>query len=159
MEHRNAEAPTRREFVKVGFAAALALPALPALLAGVLSGCGSSEQAPKPAAPEPAAEPAAPAAPPKPAPAAKPPAPAAAPAPPASPAGGGDALVTEIPAMATLVTALKYVHQSEKPDQSCSSCQFFTPVSGGRGKCQLFQQGLVESTGWCSSWAKKVTTG
>jgi hypothetical protein len=149
MEHRDEGTPTRREFMRVGLAAALALPAAPALLGGALSGCGSSEQAPKPAAP--AAEPPTPAAQPKPA--------APAPAAPAAPAGGGDDLVTEIPAMAPLVETLKYVHLSEKPDQSCSNCQFFTPKSDTRGRCQLFQQGLVESTGWCQSWAKKATTG
>jgi hypothetical protein len=67
-------------------------------------------------------------------------------------------LVTEVEAMKPTVAALQYVHKSTKPDQSCSNCQFFTAASEeGRGKCQLFPQGQVESTGWCMSWTKKVT--
>jgi hypothetical protein len=66
-------------------------------------------------------------------------------------------LVTEIPAVAATVQALQYTNQSEKPDQSCANCQFYTPASGGRGKCQLFVQGLVAEKGWCMSWTKKVT--
>jgi len=144
---------SRREFVRVGVAAALALPAAPVLLSGLLSGCGSGEPAPERTAPKPAA-PAAPkplAAPTQPA------APAAAP-PPAS-AGGGGELVTEISAMAPLVTSLQYVSKSQKPDQNCTNCQFYTAGQGGRGSCQLFTLGLVEQAGWCSSWTKKVATG
>src|SRR5262245_32848738 len=66
-------------------------------------------------------------------------------------------LVTEIPAVAATVQALQYRVKSEKPDQSCSNCQFFTATSGGRGKCQLFVQGVVDEKGWCMSWTKKVT--
>jgi hypothetical protein len=66
-------------------------------------------------------------------------------------------LVTETPASAATVTALQYKNKSDKPDQSCSNCQFFTATAGGRGKCQLFTQGgLVSETGWCMSWTKKL---
>ena len=66
-------------------------------------------------------------------------------------------LVTETPAVAATVQALQYRIKSDKPDQSCSNCQFFTPTSNGRGKCQLFVQGLVDEHGWCMSWTKKVS--
>jgi hypothetical protein len=66
-------------------------------------------------------------------------------------------LVTEIPAVAPTVQALQYKLVSDKPDQTCSNCQFYTPTSGGRGKCQLFVQGLVNEKGWCMSWTKKVS--
>ena len=76
-----------------------------------------------------------------------------------SPAAGAEeeTLVTATPAVAATVQALQYRIKSDKPDQSCSNCQFFTPTSGGRGKCQLFVQGLVDEKGWCMSWTKKVT--
>ncbi|MDJ0851277.1 MAG: high-potential iron-sulfur protein [Myxococcota bacterium] len=138
---------SRREFLK---ASALVLPAAPALLAGALSGCGSSEQASPPAAkPDP-----------KPMPAPEPPPPAAPPPPsPAPPASAGDAAgkhVTDIPANATLVSSLQYVGQSVKPEERCANCQLYSAGEGELGKCQLFQQGLVKSTGWCASWVKKV---
>ena len=66
-------------------------------------------------------------------------------------------LVTETPAVAATVQALQYKLVSDKPDQSCSNCQFYTAGSGGRGKCVLFAQGLVSEKGWCMSWTKKVT--
>jgi hypothetical protein len=67
-----------------------------------------------------------------------------------------DKLVTETPAMAPTVQALQYKAVSDKPDQHCANCQFFTPKSGERGNCQLFAQGLVEAKGWCTSWTKKA---
>ena len=66
-------------------------------------------------------------------------------------------LVTETPAVAATVQALQYKNQSDKPDQHCSICQFYTPVGGGHGKCQLFVQGLVSEGGWCMSYTKKVS--
>jgi len=65
-------------------------------------------------------------------------------------------LVTETPAVAATVQALQYRNESDKPDQHCSNCQFFTATSGGHGKCQLFVQGVVNEKGWCMSWTKKV---
>jgi len=65
-------------------------------------------------------------------------------------------LVTETPAAAPTVQALQYKNQSDKPDQICSNCQFYTAKAGGQGKCQLFMQGLVTEKGWCMSWTKKV---
>jgi hypothetical protein len=67
-------------------------------------------------------------------------------------------LVTELPDQAPMVTALQYVNKSAKPDQNCKLCQFFTPQGdGARGKCQLFQSGVVSAEGWCASWAKKIS--
>lgn len=44
--------------------------------------------------------------------------------------------------------------------QHCGVCMLYTKVGkkdGGEvGKCQLFQNQLVKSTGWCSSWNKKT---
>jgi hypothetical protein len=133
---------------------------VPAALA--LAGCSGGEEAPAtggpgaakppPPAPPPAAPP-----PPAPAPAAQPPAPPpAAPPPPASGSAPADALVTEVEAMRPTVEALQYVHVSQKPDQKCTGCQFYTAVSPERGRCQLFQQGLVEAGGWCASWTARA---
>lgn len=69
---------------------------------------------------------------------------------------GTDALVTEVPAMATLVQTLGYVNQSEKPDQRCASCALFYDRQDGRGHCRLFSQGLVSTEGWCTSWVKNA---
>jgi len=66
-------------------------------------------------------------------------------------------LVTETPAMAPTVQALQYRIVSDKPDQNCANCQFYTAGTGGTGKCQLFVQGLVAEKGWCMSWTKKLT--
>ena len=75
----------------------------------------------------------------------------------AGPARAADEkLVTETPAVAATVQALQYKNVSDKPDQKCSTCQFFTAGSGGHGKCQLFVQGLVSETGWCMSYTKKA---
>ena len=65
-------------------------------------------------------------------------------------------LVTETPAVAATVQALQYKNASDKPDQHCSMCQFYTPKGAGHGKCQLFVQGLVSDGGWCMSYTKKV---
>jgi len=71
-------------------------------------------------------------------------------------ADAGDAkLITEIPANEPLVASLQYVHESQKPDQRCSNCFFYSAKTDARGSCQLFQRGLVEAGGWCSSWQAK----
>jgi hypothetical protein len=46
---------------------------------------------------------------------------------------------------------------SAKPDQNCANCQLYTPGADGKGKCQLFQLGVVPDGGWCMSWTKKVS--
>jgi hypothetical protein len=44
--------------------------------------------------------------------------------------------------------------------QHCENCSFFTKAGkkGSKevGKCQIFQNQLVESTAWCSTWNKKA---
>ena len=71
-------------------------------------------------------------------------------------AEGGE-LVTEVADQAPMVAALQYVNESAKPDQKCADCQFYTPGDGGKGKCQLFQKGLVAEGGWCASYVKKAS--
>ncbi len=66
-------------------------------------------------------------------------------------------LVTELPDQ-SMVTALQYTNKSEKADQDCKGCQFFTSQEdSARGQCQLFPVGLVTSEGWCASWVTKTT--
>ncbi len=67
-----------------------------------------------------------------------------------------DALVTGIPAMATLVETVNYQHESPRSDQSCANCELYTKETDERGSCKLFSQGLVEAGGWCTSWVKKA---
>jgi len=57
--------------------------------------------------------------------------------------------------------ALKADRQGVKfADQKCEKCMLYTHVGkkGGAdvGKCTLFANQLVHSTGWCASWAKKA---
>lgn len=73
-----------------------------------------------------------------------------------SPSDPSTALVTEVAAMQATVEALQYTNQSTKPDQRCEGCQFYTPTGDSRGSCQLFSQGKVSASGWCTSWAKKL---
>lgn len=156
---RQAASPARRRFLQLAGAA-------PVLLSGVvsgaawLSGCGSGEEAAK----NPYAGETAPEVPDVPDPATTAPAPKAEAGGDAAPAGdgasqgGSNALVTEVPAARATVEALQYTNQSEKPDQRCAGCQFYTARTNSRGACQLFPQGLVSAQGWCSSWTAKVTT-
>jgi len=120
---------------------------------GVQPGAGREEREPPPAAraQPPAAQPQVPAE------QAQAQAQAAQPQTPPQPAAGADGqLVTEIAAMQPLVQSLQYVNDSPKPDQRCDNCLFFTATSDGRGRCQLFTQGLVMAQGWCASWQQKL---
>jgi len=58
-------------------------------------------------------------------------------APAPAPAGesGEGQLVTEVAAVASVVSALQYVNESAKPDQNCANCQPYTAGSWQRGKC------------------------
>jgi hypothetical protein len=67
------------------------------------------------------------------------------------------ALVTEIEAVAPMVAALQYVHESPIADRQCGNCQLYTPGPDGRGRCQLFAQGLVRESGWCASWVPRTS--
>lgn len=160
-ERRSNEEMDRRTFLVRGAAGALALPLAGSVIAG-LAGCGSEEPPPRATAPgaepEPVTE--APPSPPAQVSPEQPPAQAQAPAAPAEapPAAGGDAsqqLVTEVPAMAGLVSSLQYVNASPNPDKHCNNCQLYTATSEERGKCQLFPQGLVAAQGYCTSWIAK----
>lgn len=57
-----------------------------------------------------------------------------------------------------MVKSLKYIEETENPDQTCSNCALYTPpekaqtAPEGCGGCQLFP-GPVTENGWCSSWA------
>jgi hypothetical protein len=66
--------------------------------------------------------------------------------------------VTDVESMKLTVQALQYAATSDKPDQNCANCQFYTPGEGGTGKCMLFVEGTVTEAGWCMSWTKKVAT-
>ena len=135
---------SRRELLGHAARATFALPAAAAF--GAIAGCGEGGE--KQAAESPEEPPGAKAPPPTP-PASAKPAPAAA-------ESGEERLVTEIPANATLVTSLKYVNASPEAEKRCGNCQLYTAGEGGRGKCTLFQSGLVAEAGWCQSWVAKV---
>ncbi len=139
---------SRRELLGRAARAGLAVPAAAAL--GALAACGDGGGQPAAEAPAKAPEPTAGATPEP----AEPPVPTPTQAP--EPAPGAEALVTEIPSNATLVTTLGYVAASPNAEQRCGNCQLYTAGAGGRGKCALFQNGLVVETGWCRSWVQKV---
>ena len=148
MQKRSMTVPddlTRRRLIATGARVALALP-----LVGLA--CGAEPDAAQEQAATPSPPPAVPPQPPR----ATPPPQAPAPEPP--PAGGPEEtrLVPEVPAVAGTVSTLQYVAASARPDQQCGNCQFYTAREGGRGKCQLFVQGLVAEGGWCISWTAKL---
>lgn len=75
---------------------------------------------------------------------------------PARPARAEDLpLVTDVPALAPIVSSLQYVNESAKADQNCEGCVLYSGVKEDRGTCQVFQGGWVRSGGWCASWAPK----
>jgi hypothetical protein len=68
-----------------------------------------------------------------------------------------EALVNEVADNAALVQALSYVNQSPVEGANCSNCAIYLGGSATKGKCGLFQKGVVLSTGHCASWSKKST--
>lgn len=64
--------------------------------------------------------------------------------------------VTDVPENAPMVQALKYVSKSETPDQKCANCALFLGGTAPKGKCGLFQKGVVSAEGHCTSWSKKT---
>jgi len=93
-------------------------------------------------------------------------------------AAGGAAAGGELPLVEPgkgMAKSLNYVHQGSQikdpalkterqgvpfAKQDCKGCQFYT-ANGKKGaddvgKCSLFPNQVVKSTGWCSSWAKKA---
>ena len=75
----------------------------------------------------------------------------------AKPARADGHLVTDIAANAPMVAALQYVNESTIADKNCANCQLYTAGDGDNGKCQLFPNGLVKASGYCASWAPKVS--
>jgi hypothetical protein len=142
---------SRRELLGHAMRTSLALPAAAAV--GALAACGDSGGEPGATPPEKPAGARAP----QPSPTAAPKPAAPRPAAPKPAAEAGDQrLVTEIPAHATLVTSLGYVNVSPEAGQQCAGCQLYTAGDGAKGKCALFQSGLVAEKGWCKSWVKRV---
>ncbi len=70
-------------------------------------------------------------------------------------AEGAPELVTDVASNATLLGQVKYVAVSEKEGQHCANCALLLQNNGDYGKCGLFQQGQVHTTGWCTSWIQK----
>lgn len=66
-------------------------------------------------------------------------------------------LVTDLEANAPMVAALQYVNESTTDGQNCDLCVLYTAGDGGNGKCALFPTGTVTGTGWCASFAPKVS--
>lgn len=66
-----------------------------------------------------------------------------------------DALVTEFPENAALIAAIAYVNESAMADQKCANCALYLGGDAPRGRCGLFQKGVVPAAGHCVSWSKK----
>jgi hypothetical protein len=66
-----------------------------------------------------------------------------------------EALVTEIAENAALVQALSYVAVSKTEGSNCANCALYLTVGAPKGKCGLFQKGLVSAEGHCTSWSKR----
>ncbi len=50
--------------------------------------------------------------------------------------------------------SLQYTDQSQKADQFCHNCQYFTPASGqGCGSCSVVP-GPIHPQGWCMAWVQ-----
>lgn len=149
---------SRRDAIKMSFAALVGLPAISALNA--CTKCSKPSDATSAPASAPGSEAAG--------------TPAAAPAADAAaPAAGGETL-TLISETDPTATALTYKHNAADvpaaqqvenngvpfSGQNCASCSFYKAagqLDGAEvGACQLFANGKVKSTGWCASWNKKA---
>ena len=84
---------------------------------------------------------------------------------PTEPLSEGDSLATTLGYHqdAKKVDTAKWIKRKgpEGEKQFCSNCNFYQgdlkQIEGkGYGKCQLFQNGLVSSGGWCNSWVAKI---
>ena len=79
---------------------------------------------------------------------------------------------TPVDEASVVAAALGYKHDNTKVDaakfpkhqagQSCASCAFFTAAgikldgqAGDWGKCTIFPQNLVNSSGWCNTYTAK----
>jgi hypothetical protein len=65
-------------------------------------------------------------------------------------------MVNEIAENAPLLQALNYVPKSAIAESKCANCAVFLGGDAPKGKCALFQKGLVSAEGHCSSWSKKA---
>lgn len=66
-----------------------------------------------------------------------------------------DVLVNEIAENAALVQALAYVNESAVAGANCANCALYLGGDAPKGKCGLFQKGVVAAAGHCTSWSKK----
>lgn len=66
-----------------------------------------------------------------------------------------EALVSDLPGNEALLRGVQYVSKSVRDGQRCESCVLYQPRGGSRGKCALFQAGLVPAEAWCISWSPK----
>ena len=64
-------------------------------------------------------------------------------------------LVTDVPALASLVATLQYRNETEIPEKRCDGCVLYTAGSETRGKCTALPGGAVAAGGWCLSWAPR----
>ena len=65
------------------------------------------------------------------------------------------ALVGEIADNAALITAIQYVNQSVVEGANCGNCALYLGGAAPKGRCGLFQKGVVSASGHCVSWIKK----
>jgi High potential iron-sulfur protein len=65
------------------------------------------------------------------------------------------ALVDELPENAALIKAISYVNQSAVAGANCGNCALYLGGAAPKGRCGLFQRGVVPVTGHCVSWIKK----
>lgn len=88
---------------------------------------------------------------------------------------GGDANLPLVQPGVGMAASLNYVHNNKDikdaklkterqgvkfEQQRCQGCMLYTKVGMKNGeevgKCQLFANQLVKSSGWCTSWTKKA---
>lgn len=62
---------------------------------------------------------------------------------------------SDVTANAALLAGVKYAAETPKPEQRCANCVLYQARGDDRGKCALFQQGLVPAGAWCMSWGPK----
>lgn len=48
-----------------------------------------------------------------------------------------------------------YPDRKKAKMQTCKTCAQYTKVNSGWGKCSILNNGVVNTNGWCSAWAKK----
>jgi hypothetical protein len=53
------------------------------------------------------------------------------------------------------VDVSKFPKKNSSADQKCQNCAQYTALNSGWGKCNIFPQGAVKSTGWCNTWTAK----